>query len=303
MAITDPATGQRTLLLGEGELHRNAALGLTGEQIVEIFRRGFGVDACVTLPGVSYHLDFDLTVREIGGELVAFVNDPKTATRLIVGLGLETLERHAVIERTEAAALRYDLKGGPGKLASDRLSELMAANRRPDGVFPATTAAMFKSTGIDSGAGNLQVFLQALALLESELALTEASPKPDPTRQEMLQAFQAMDTARQAQVATLKKLGWRIVAVPSLPNFYRSINYLNGIQHAGGYLMPAYGGFYGALDTAAERVFRDVLGPDAKIVRILCAELQRKHGAVHCAAVAHPAIPTLLSNTPPAAGF
>ncbi len=303
LAVTEPATGRRTLLLGEGELHRNIALGLTGEQIVEIFRRGFGVDACVTFPGVSYHLDFDLSIRAIGDELVAFVNDPPSAVRIILGLGLDTFERHSLINHEEAVALRYDLNGGSGRLALNRLSELVAAGRRPDGVYRATTAELFKQANVDSGAGNLQVFLQALALLESEFALAEAGPQIEPTRPGMLQAFRAMDIARQTQVTALKQLGWRIVAVPSLPNFYRSINYLNGIQHAGGYLMPAYGGFYGALDTAAERVYRDELGLDAKIVRIQCAELQRKHGAVHCAAVAHPVIPKVLSDTPPVAGF
>ncbi len=100
-----------------------------------------------------------------------------------------------------------------------------------------------------------------------------------------------MLAAHRTQLAALKSLGWKIVPVPSMPNLYRGINYLNGIHHRDGYVMPAFGGFYAPLDKAAEAVFRETLGEHATILPIQCAELQRKHGAVHCAAVAYPSAP------------
>jgi len=291
LAVRHPTTGRRTLLIGEGEINRNLALGLTREQITEGFRRGFGVDDCVPLPAVSYHLDFDVNVRAIGDELVAFVNDPPTATRMIVGLGIDALERHGLLDQPEAAALRYDLSGTGGRLALTRLATSMAAGRLPDGTHRDSLATLFRRSSSDSGAGNLQVFLQALVLLESELTTASAKDGIDAERADVLRALREMDVARRAQRAALARLGFRIVRVPSLPNFYRSINYLNGIHHRAGYVIPAFGGFYAELDATAEKVFREELGPDAAILRVQCAELQRKHGAVHCAVVAHPLLP------------
>lgn len=290
LAVTDPVTDQRLLLLGEGEIHRNVALGLTRAQVIEAFRRGFGVDECLVLPGASYHLDFDLNLRAVKGELVAFVNDPLAAARAVLGLGIDTFERHGVIDRGTAIALRYDLNGRERRLARQRLSELTFAGQGSEGTFAAETAALFKVSGVDSAAGNLQVFLQALDLLES---FTAEATEPPATgeRAAYLAALRRMLSAHRAQLDTLKSFGWKIVPVPSMPNLYRGINYLNGIHHRDGYVLPVFGGFYAPLDQAAEAVFRETLGAGVAILSIQCAELQRKHGAVHCAAVAYPPAP------------
>ncbi len=289
LAVDDPRTGRRLLLLGEGVVHRNVALGLTRAQVREAFRRGFGVDECVVLPGVSYHLDFDVSIREVSGELIAFVNDPITAARVIVELGISAFEQHAVIDKKSAAELRLDLVNGDGTVAHERLSRLVRNNVGADGRFDATTAAMFKSAGVDSAEGNLQVFLQALDLLECSANIVD-DPDVDPARRDYLRALRQMERARQAQLAALKSIGLTIRPVPSSPGLNRSINYLNGIQHAGGYILPVFGGFYSPLDDLAERAFRNSIGPQPVIRRIQCAELQRLHGAVHCVAAAYPRI-------------
>lgn len=289
LPVTHPKTGRRTLLIGEGEIHRNVALGLTREQVVETFRRGFGVDECLPVPGLSYHLDFDVSVREINGELTAFVNDPLRAACAILGLGVDTFARHGLLDTGTAIALHYDLNGGRPKLALHRLSEIVNAGRNADGMFGMATAAMFKSAGVDSAEGNLGIFLQALDLVESSLT-SSGEEHGDSERALYLRALRAMDHTRLAQLAALKSLGWRIALVPSMPNLYRSINYLNGIHHRAGYVMPAIGGFYAPLDAVAEQVFRDTIGEPTSILRIQCAALQRKQGAIHCAAAAHPAL-------------
>jgi hypothetical protein len=290
LAVTDPVTDKRLLIVGEGEIHRNVALGLTRTQVTEAFRRGFGVDECVVLPGASYHLDFDLNLRAVKGELVAFVNDPLAAARAVLELAIDSFERHGVIDRSTAIALRYDLNGREKGLAHQRLSELAFAGQGSEGTFGAETALLFKASGVDSATGNLQVFLQALDLLEGSAAET-AGPPATGERADYLAALRRMLAAHRTQLAALQSLGWKIVPVPSMPNLYRGINYLNGIHHQDGYVMPVFGGFYAPLDQAAKAVFRETLGEHATILPIQCAELQRKHGAVHCVAVAYPAAP------------
>ncbi len=289
LAVTHPKTGRRILLIGEGEIHRNVALGLTREQIIETFRRGLGVDECLPLPGLSYHLDFDVSFRELDGELTAFVNDPQTAARAILDLGVATFEQHGLVDKGTAIALHYQLTGGGLKLALRHLLEIVNAGRNASGKFDATTGAMFKSAGMDSAEGNLGVFLQALDLVESSLNSSDEDGG-DPERATYLRALRAMDNARLTQIAALKPLGCRITMVPSMPNYYRSINYLNGIHHRAGYIMPAMGGFYAPLDAVAEQVFRDNIGEPTSILRIQCAALQRKQGAIHCVAAAYPAL-------------
>src|SRR5690606_21986900 len=88
LAVRDPRSKRRILLLGEGEVLRNMGLGLSREQVLEAFTRELGVDQCVVLPAVSYHLDFDVTVRAAGSDLIAFVNDPVAAVRQILVPGI-----------------------------------------------------------------------------------------------------------------------------------------------------------------------------------------------------------------------
>ena len=287
MAVRDPKSGERVLLMAEGELHRNVALGLTLEQALEAFRREMRCDRAVALPDVSYHLDFDVCVRAVGSELVAFINDNDAAIRVILDLGMNTLERNGIMDTDNARAGREDLKAGRD---ADWLRRLTNAIHRQlvDGVFSESLSRCFVTDKADSAAGNLQCFLLAVDWLESRLPII--TPTPSTVRHEYLEALRHMEQARRAQMERLRPLGWRIVPVPSMSELYRSINYLNGIHHRQGYVLPAYGGFYAPLDKAAIDVFQGVLGPEAKITPIRSAECQRQYGGVHCMAAAYPAL-------------
>lgn len=291
MPILDPRTGNRVLLVGEGAMERNVALGLNREQTIAALRKSFGVDHSLIVPAVSFHLDFDVNVRAIDGQLVAFVNDPQAAARIIVGLGIDTFQRHGAFDQEEAGTLHQDLTGSAARTAILRLRELVRTKIGPDGRIDASLSSWFRSSRAESATGNLQVFLQALDLVE--WAATDADDSPrDQERKAYFQALQRMDQARLSQMDVLRSYGFKLVKVPSMPHMYRSINYLNGIQHKDGYIMPAFGGFYTALDDAAERAFQKHMEPGTEIRRIRCAELQRKSGAIHCATSAFPLLST-----------
>jgi hypothetical protein len=100
----------------------------------------------------------------------------------------------------------------------------------------------------------------------------------------------SLDAAARAQQDQLRKLGWKIVAIPSMPDLYHSLNYLNGLHDRTRFLMPAIGGLYARLDEAASQAFQKVLGEKVRIVRIFNAECQQKHGGVHCVAAAYPRV-------------
>ena len=103
-----------------------------------------------------------------------------------------------------------------------------------------------------------------------------------------LHALRRMTVARQAQIDVLRREGWKVVAVPSTGDLYRGINYLNGIHHRQGYILPVFGGFFARLDGEAIAAFRQAIGSEPKITSILTAESQRQHGGVHCTTAAYP---------------
>lgn len=65
----------------------------------------------------------------------------------------------------------------------------------------------------------------------------------------------------------------------------------NGLQDRDRFLMPALGGFYESLDDAAAVVFRSVVGEQVRVIPIYTADLQLRHGAVHCVAAVYPRLP------------
>jgi len=285
IAVTAPEPGARVLLVSESDVLRNLMLGLARDQVVELFRRGFGVDRCVVLPAVSYHLDFDVSVRLVAGRPVVLVNDPLGAARIILRLGVEAMRGRGHFAPELADQVIADLRGGPGDFAHDNIVRVLDEVRpAADDRYPVEFARLFEASAVDSAAGNLQCFLQALDLLA--ISFTEAGDRKNPERDRFLAALRRSEDARQAQLAALAETGWRVVAIPSMPNLFRSINYLNGIHHPGGFLMPAFGGFYAPLDRAAESAFRE-MAPGVTVRTIQCAELQRYFGGVHCAAAAY----------------
>lgn len=290
LPVRDPKTGERVLLVGEGEVHRNRTLGLTERQVLDIFRLECGVDRCEVIPGVSYHLDFDVSARLVGDEVVLFVNDVTAALTAIVGQGAEGMARQGLVSAEAAGRVKTDLAAGRIGPVLNELTNVVRRHTDGKGVLSAALSRAFVVDPIDSAVGNLQVFLLALDLLECR----QLPPGPIPghsARAEYLEALRRMDRAARRQVEHLRRLGWRIVPVPSMPDLYRSINYLNGLQHRGGYVMPTMGGFYAPLDRAATQAFARVVGPAARITPIRSSECQRQHGGVHCAAAAYPKIP------------
>lgn len=287
MAVRNPKSGERLLLIGEGELYRNTALGFTRAQALEAFRAEFGVDRCVALPAVSYHLDFDVCVRAQGGELIAFVNDTMAAARVILGLGITALELHGALDTRAARAARADFASGRDFDLHRSLTNAVQRQLqgRPD--FPASLSKYFLAGKMDSAAGNLQCFLLALDLLENSLAHADLATV-DRERREYLLALRRLEATGLRQTDELRKLGWTVIPVPSMTDLFRSINYLNGIQHRDGYVMPVFAGFYAPLDHAALAAFRRALGADLRITPVRSAECQRLFGGVHCTAAAYP---------------
>ncbi|MBM3839532.1 MAG: hypothetical protein FJ398_16490 [Verrucomicrobia bacterium] len=288
LAVHDPAAKRRVLLVSEAEICRNTALGLTRDQTLQAFRAEFGVDVCVVFPIVSHHLDFDVTVRTHRGQVLAFVNDPQTAIRRILERGVAVLEANRSLTPGDANAARAQLREGKNLDLAQTLTAALQRHLNQDRQYPLTLARAFARDRNDSPTGNFQCFLAALDLHWSA-ALTEAAMPPDALVRSYFAALRELEEARQTQIRELQKLGWKVVPIPSLPDMYRTINYVNSLHDRSRLLIPAYGGFYAFLDEAARSAYPQALGPEIAILPIYTAASQRNHGAVHCAASAYPA--------------
>jgi hypothetical protein len=282
IAVLDAAASERVLLVGEAEVHRNTALGLSVDQVRDALAVETGVDRCVVLPSVSFHIDYDVTVRRVDDAMVAFVNDPPATARRIVALAVDALADAGRLSADEASTARQAMDAGEGlalhRLVGGRLRE----HANPQGHYPLSLANLFADGPADSPTGNLQRVLTALDLLA---ALDRSADGPaNPQVRSYLAAFRRTEADRAELHGILRDLGWRVVAVPGLPEATRGIVYVNGIHDRTRYVMPAYGGFFAPLDAEAADAFRGALGPDVAVVPVLCGESQRRSGAVHCAA-------------------
>jgi hypothetical protein len=286
--VYDPATRQRVLLIGEAEIYRNTALGLTRPQVEEAFRVECGVDRVVVLPAVSFHIDVELSAREVGGRIVVLVNDERGAAFLIVWRSLDAIRSLGRIDAATVDAALKDLAAGNAGALAQRLAGPVGQLRDANGAYPEEVAAAFSAGEVDSGVANIARFLLAMDILTG-LQLKADELPADPFARAYIRSLQRRAEDRGRLHAALADLGWRVAPVASLSDENRGINYVNGFHVPRRYLMPAYGGFFEAVDQAAAEQIRAALGPMVEVVPVLCGETQRRLGAIHCAASIYPA--------------
>lgn len=281
--VREPQRDETLLLLGEAAVYRNIQLGLSRDQTLEAFRVEFAVDRCEVLPMVSFHLDFDLTCRIVDGRLVAFVNDSDAASRLILSLGLEAFGRADLINENVVNSVKEDLAGGRSETAIKTLRGIAKRLASDESKRAKLVSSLFARAQEDSARRNFQIFNTALDMAESGSIDSARDGTESPSTTHLKNLRQLLEAERSLK-SELRKRGFSVVEVPSLPGVFASVNYLNGLQDKNAYLMPTIGGFYTGLDQAAGRAFQQSLGPGTKVTSILCSDLMRHNGSLRCAA-------------------
>lgn len=287
LAVREPLTGRRILLVGEAEVHRNTALGLDRDEVLQAFREEFSVERCEVLPSISFHVDFDVTFRAQRNGIVAFVNDPERAARILVRRGLDALVAQQTLDETAASRARRLLDQGSDREFVTLVAGPLYAASGAKGGLPLSLARGFSVGAPDSAVGNFERFLFALDLLASPTLTPEELNGPS-HRSAYFRSLHRSAELRRELARQLEGLGWRVVGVPSFSEGTASMNYLNGIHARRRFLMPAYGGFFAPLDAAARQAFEGALGPDVEVVSVYCAETQRRMGGLHCSTGVYP---------------
>ena len=289
LAARDARSGARIAFLGEAEVHRNAALGLTREQVLAAFAAELGVDRVEVLPAASYHVDFEVSLRATPDGLIAFVADVPAAARIVLRRGIDALEKGGALE--PAAAERARAAHGEGRLGAclEAIVPVVMKSAVAPGQFPESLTAAFSAGGPDSGPGNFQRFLLAIDVVLAGIVAPD-DPNVDPNSSAYFRSLRRVAREREAFARRLGELGLRVVPVPSLPMGELGVGALNGLHEPGRYLMPAWGGFLAPLDQAARDVLEGALGPSVRVVEVGCSETQRRGGGLHCAVAVLPRI-------------
>jgi hypothetical protein len=290
MAVRDPTTGKRSLLVGEAEVARNRALGLTRDEVLTAFRAEFGVESCIQLPAVSFHIDLELTVRAADGGLVACVLDTGAAARAVLHCAIGALLRAGLLDAEGARAAGEDLDADRHPEFFARIGPILEKGQHAAGRFALDFAQHFALGPTDSGVGNLERILLAIDLWTAarmgEAGADELGLDPDSFA--YLSSLRRREADRLRVANALTGIGWRLVAIPGLSDERRSLDPLNGLQLRDRYLMPAYGGLFTPLDDLAEQSLAEAFGPAVRIQRVATGETQRRAGGLHCAASVEP---------------
>jgi hypothetical protein len=269
-------------LIGEAEIYRAQALGLSRDQAFEALRGEFHCDRAVILPAVSYHIDQEITVRALrDGRNAAFVPDVLRGVRLVLEACVARLGETGhwpselvaqALEFLHASKLRECLTLIWTGLSRDRLE---------DGSWPVALAERLSLGPADSGVGNFHRFLVAVDHLTAEAS--DPLEFQDGHTRAMLRSLVRKEQDRRSLRARVEGLGWKTIAIPAMPEDSRGINPLNGIQLSDKYLMPAYGGLLHSLDRHAMAAFAEAFQDMGVGVRAIpTAESQRREGALHC---------------------
>ncbi|MEM7261579.1 MAG: hypothetical protein AAF488_06275, partial [Planctomycetota bacterium] len=294
LVVRHPGRGERWAFVGESEVARNRALGLTHDQVVDALRIELGVDRCVVLPSISFHIDYDVTFRVIGDELVAFVEDPDSAVELVLGRAIGVLQEAGLIDAEGRATLerqlveartQSELREPFSRSFAERIYSVVDGRA----AFPIGFVRRFSDRDIHRAVGNLQRVLSALDQYVAR-ALEPNGIGGTGHQSSHLRAHRRQAALREELAGTLEELGVRVVRVPSFSTGRRSVNAINGLQLPGAYLLPEYGGKIGSVvDAAARAVFERELGEEVSVIGIVTAESQRRNGAIHCSVAAYPA--------------
>ncbi|MGE3108249.1 MAG: hypothetical protein AB7G11_09790 [Phycisphaerales bacterium] len=281
---------RRLLLTGEAEVARNVSLGLSPQQATEALRGEFGVDRVVVLPAVSYHIDYEVSVRRQGAAVVALVVDERAGVRMVLSCALDVIERARLLPKPRLRAARQ-------YLAASRWIELLdmffgavlsqAVGRH--GQIVESFVRHFSNGPADHGVSNLHRVLLALDTMTSWVH-APWEPSLSPHARAYLRAIRRRDASRARLWSILREAGFTVAPIPGLSDADRSLCPVNGIQMAGTYFLPVAAGggsMFDPLIRACREALSAALGPDVETAPIPSLESQNRNGAVHCSVSVH----------------
>lgn len=280
LAATQPATGERLLFIGEAEVHRNVGLGLSREQVLNAFRIEFGVDACIVLPAVSFHIDMEMTARAVGDELHAHVLDDQEGAQLILDAGLRRLGRRNAIDPPTIDEWRTALAGDDPSIALAGIRSRLAPWARAADAIPMSSWEDESQPAALARLDAARFIAAADTLLAAQPVGVRTRLAADARESRYLDSIAHRLDERSELIASLKAAGLIVHTVPGLGDDQFPVNPLNALQLTDAVYVPIIGD--GGLDQAALGAFRRVYGPSVDVRGIPSSVGQGMYGGLHC---------------------
>lgn len=284
IVVNDRRNSRRVLLVGEAEVYRNVALGLSRDQTIQALRAEFAADVAIQLPAASYHIDSEVMCVSClaTGGVAAYVSDSVAGARTIVGAGVSALRRGGILDEPFAArvheAIGEDRRDPAAVLGLwTRLGEFQNAS----GEFDSTLSRCFTNgTPGESTVGNFLTFLEALDHLTGCSSVGEHGDN-NPHAAAALHARARLQRDRRSLHDLLGERGWRVLPVPSFPSGCRGVCGLNGLVIPNQLLVPCMSGLFSALDSACLNALQ-AFGTRTQVGKVRSAESQRRNGLLRC---------------------
>jgi len=291
LIFKNPTTGKRIMLLGEAEIYRNIALGLTQQQTIEAFKIEFAVDQIVIFPAITFHVDMEITLRRVGNTIVACIVDEIKASRIIIDEAISAFTTANLIDPTQLKRLQQ-------LSADDDLVEIakslrVLTNALKDKSFSLTSkaASALVKTPFESPQLNGQRFLLAVDYITAKAMQTDKflDKTISASEREYLNSLSIRSAEREELAAQLADFGIIIHRVPAFGDEEVGINYLNVVHLSDTVIFPSLGGFFEPLDIAAAKEFQLAFGNNVNIEPFATAAAQQAYGGVHCLVSLYPA--------------
>lgn len=291
MCVTLPADGRRLLLVGEAEVQRNRALGLSEGDVLDAFRLEFGVDEVVVIPAESFHLDMEFTIRKVDDDLIVVMGDDLAAARIILAEALRCFVKAELLHESAAQPAIDELASGAQREALTLFGRTVAPTIQANGAVGKTIVDALRATNMDEPEANARRVLYAMDLLAAYEARSNGQSLSATFEFERMyreSLLRRLDE-REALARTLAELGMTVKKIPNLGDEELGVNYLNALHLPDSTLVPVMGGFFAPLDDAALASLHGAFGTGVKLTPIVTTQLQSNYGGVHCMVSAYPA--------------
>lgn len=266
------------VLVGEGTIARNTAMGLSESQAREAIARELNAVELVVLPAVTFHIDTCVSVLATPTGPAFLVADPVAAAGLIVLEGCERLRKAGALSPAHARAIagaiaRNDAPSN--KLAFELLATHALTPLAEPGAPPLAT--MLCPGDADGGTASALRFLHAVDLVGALSNATASPPSVDAYFNSIRRSLADLELLREIlqSLGTLHPINGGITGAHGVPA-------ANMVHVLGVTLMPCFGGICARVD-AANQVMLTSMG--RRVQAIPSSESALRQGATRCSVV------------------
>lgn len=267
------------VLVGEGTIARNTAMGLTESQACDALARELNAVELIVLPAATFHIDTCVSVLATPSGPAFLLADPIGAASLIIEEGCERLRKAGVLSPANARAIagavaRNDAPSS--KLAVELLATHVLAPLAAPGTPP--LAALLCPSDADGGAASALRFLHAIDVVAACADAIAAPPHVSAYLNSIRRTLADLESLREILQphGTIRSLAAGITGAHAAPSV-NMVHLSSGIT-----LMPSFGGVCSRID-AANEVFLASLGREFRAVP--SSESALRQGATRCSVV------------------